>query len=102
MRDLWLREKFQGKLMPVVNIALNLCIRRKARLAEAQGAELYSHSVTLRLFRHGAGLSFYDRHGWDSVWWPAGGSRSDRPSRFPAPRPVLTWAITHRLWSRSS
>ena len=24
MRDLWLREKFQGKLMPVVNIALNL------------------------------------------------------------------------------
>jgi Patatin-like phospholipase len=24
MRDLWLQEKFQGKLMPVVNIALNL------------------------------------------------------------------------------
>ena len=24
MRDLWLREKFHGKLMPVVNIALNL------------------------------------------------------------------------------
>ena len=24
MRDLWLREKFQGKLMPVLNIALNL------------------------------------------------------------------------------
>ena len=100
MRDLWLQEKFNGKLMPVVNIALNLVSGEKLGWQERKaqsftvsplhcGSSAMHRAIVLQPARMGPCMAARKV------------SHSDRRLRFPAPLPVLTWAITHRLSSPS-
>jgi hypothetical protein len=71
MRDLWLQKKFNGKLMPVVNIALNLVSGEKLGWQERKAQSFTVSPLHCGSISDVSGLSFYNRRGWDCVWRPA-------------------------------